>query len=107
MKSNMSERKKTKIITTSTSQAKPTHKRTASRVQTEETVEMLFKKKNFYFVFGGLVLMALGFILMAGGKMPSPEVWDASLIYSFRIVFIAPLVILIGLGLNIYAVFTK
>ena len=103
----MSERKKTKIITTSTSQAKPIQKRTISRGQIEEPVEMFFKKKNFYFVFGGLALMALGFILMAGGKMPSPEVWDESLIYSFRIVFIAPLVILLGLGMNIYAVFIK
>lgn len=107
MKSNMSERKKTKIITTSTSQAKPIHKRSSIRGKIEEPVEMLFKKKNFYFVFGGLVLMALGFILMSGGKMPSPEVWDDNLIYSVRRVFIAPLVILIGLGLNVYAVFIK
>jgi len=104
----MSQAKKSrKIITTSSKQS--TKSRASFGAKKEiEAQEMLFKPKNFYFVIGGLVVMALGFMLMAGGKAnPSPDVFDADSLYSFRRVFLAPLVILIGLGLNVYAIFKK
>ena len=106
---NMSEKRKTKIIKSSTSQQKTPRKRvlTKSQLAKIQPVEMLFKKENFYFIFGGLALIAIGFALMSGGHMPSSNVWDDSLIYSFRRVFIAPLVILIGIGVSIFAVFKK
>ena len=101
------DRKSKKIISTTVSQKK-TQKHSLNRNKiAEESIEMLFKKKNFYFVFAGLALMVLGFVLMSGGNMPSSDVWDDNLIYSFRRVFLAPLIILIGLGLNIYAIFVK
>ncbi len=106
----MSEKRKTKIITTQ-SKPTPSKKRAAVKRQFEtidrQPVEMLFRKQNFYFVFAGLILIALGFLMMSGGHMPSPDVWDDSLIYSPVRVFWAPLVILIGLGLNIYAIFKR
>ncbi len=106
----MSEKRKTKIISTQ-SQSKSTNKRAVPKkhinVKETQTVEMLFKKQNYYLIFAGLILIALGFLLMSGGHMPSPDVWDDSLIYSSRRVFLAPFVILIGLGLNIYAIFKK
>ena len=106
----MSEKRKTKIITTQASK-KENIKRAVPKKRTGykevQEVEMLFKKENYYFVLAGLVIMAIGFVLMSGGHMPSSDVWDDSLIYSFRRVFLAPLVILIGLGLNIYAIFKK
>ena len=55
----------------------------------------------------GLALIGLGMLLMSGGSMPSPDVWDEDIIYSTRRTLIAPLVILIGLGLQIYAIFAK
>ena len=73
----------------------------------QATEEMLFKRRNYYFVFAGLALIALGFLLMAGGKMPSPDVWDESLIYSPRRIILAPIVILGGLVLVILAIFRK
>jgi len=39
--------------------------------------------------------------------MPSPEVWDESLIYSGRRITLAPMVILAGLIVNVYAIFVK
>ena len=58
-------------------------------------------------MLGGLALIFLGLMLMAGGNMPSADVWDESLIYSTRRTLIAPILILAGLSLQIVAIFTK
>lgn len=109
MNTKMSDTKRTKkIITTKTQNSTRTSKSYVGLTKEVNSVEMLFKKQNFYFVIGGLVIMAIGFVLMAGGDAnPSPDVFDADSLYSFRRVFLAPLVILIGLALNIYAIFKK
>jgi hypothetical protein len=39
--------------------------------------------------------------------MPSPDVWDDSIIYSFRRTVLAPIVIIIGLVVEIFAIFKK
>ncbi|MDG2450526.1 MAG: DUF3098 domain-containing protein [Saprospiraceae bacterium] len=67
--------------------------------------ELAFGKSNFQLVIVGLVLMALGMILMMGGGMPSPDVWDESLIYSFRRITLAPILIIAGLIVEIFAIF--
>ncbi|MEE9373987.1 MAG: DUF3098 domain-containing protein [Saprospiraceae bacterium] len=74
-----------------------------SKVNTVE--ELSFGKKNFQLVILGIVLIAVGMLLMMGGGMPSPEVWDESRIYSFRRITLAPIVIIAGLIIEIYAIF--
>jgi len=69
--------------------------------------QFLFGRKNFMFMFIGLGLIALGMLLMSGGSMPSPDVWDEDIIYSTRRTLIAPIVILAGLAMQIYAIFVK
>jgi hypothetical protein len=71
------------------------------------SVSFLMGKRNFMFMGIGLVFLVLGFILMLGGGMPDPDTWDESLIYSHRRITLAPILILIGLGIQIYAIFTK
>lgn len=68
---------------------------------------MLYGKKNYMIMLGGVALIFIGYLLMAGGSMPSPDVWDDNVIYSTRRTLIAPIVILAGLGLQIYAIFSK
>jgi len=82
-------------------------KSTSSLKETSATSEFLFGRKNFMFMLIGLALIGLGMLLMAGGSMPSPEVWDEDIIYSTRRTLIAPIVILIGLAMQIYAIFVK
>lgn len=47
--------------------------------------------------------MALGFILMSGGGSDDPNVFNPD-IYSFRRIRLAPTLVLIGLGIEIYAI---
>ncbi|TVR82709.1 MAG: DUF3098 domain-containing protein [Saprospirales bacterium] len=68
---------------------------------------MLFGRESFKWMFIGLALIAAGLILMMGGSMPSPDVWDESLIYSHRRTTIAPFLILAGLILQFVAIFKK
>lgn len=66
---------------------------------------LTYGKEQIKWMLIGIGFIVLGMILMSGGGMPSPEVWDESLIYSHRRLTLAPIAILIGLGLQIYAIF--
>ncbi|MET1258842.1 DUF3098 domain-containing protein [Flagellimonas sp. DF-77] len=65
--------------------------------------EFIFQKKNYVFLFIGLACIALGFILMSGGGSDDPNVFNPE-IYSFRRIRLAPTLVLIGLGIQIYAI---
>ncbi|MEZ4809542.1 MAG: DUF3098 domain-containing protein [Allomuricauda sp.] len=65
--------------------------------------EFVFQKKNYIFLFIGLAFIALGFILMSGGGSDDPNVFNPN-IYSFRRIHLAPTLILIGLGIQVYAI---
>lgn len=69
--------------------------------------EMTFGKVTFKWMGIGVGLMALGYIMMLGGHNEDPNVWDESVIYNWRILNLAPILILSGLGLQIYAIFKK
>jgi len=64
-----------------------------------------FGRENFKWVAIGVALIALGMLLMMGGYNDNPEVWDESKIYSMRRILLAPIVILVGLGVQVYAIF--
>ena len=65
--------------------------------------EFLFGKKNYIFMFIGLAVIALGFILMAGGGSENPAVFNEE-IYNWRRIRLAPTLIIIGLAIEIYAI---
>ena len=65
--------------------------------------EFIFQKKNYLFMFIGLALIALGFILMSGGGSDDPNVFNDD-IYNFRRIRLAPTLVLIGLGIEVYAI---
>ena len=67
----------------------------------------IFGSKNFKFMLLGIGLIGLGMILMLGGHMPSPDVWDESLIYSPVRTVISPIVILSGIAMQFFAIFAK
>ncbi|MCR9227474.1 MAG: DUF3098 domain-containing protein [Flavobacteriaceae bacterium] len=67
------------------------------------TKDFVFQKKNYLFLFIGIAFIALGFILMSGGGSDDPEVFNPE-IYNFRRIRLAPTLILIGLGIQVYAI---
>jgi len=54
----------------------------------------------------GIVCIALGFILMAGGGSDNPDVFNEE-IYNWRRIRLAPTLVIIGLGIQIYAILTS
>ena len=65
-----------------------------------------FGKRNYRFMIIGIIFIALGFILMSGGGSDDPNVFNDE-IYSFRRIRIAPLIVIIGFAIEIYAILTK
>lgn len=65
--------------------------------------EFIFQKKNYTFMFIGIAFIALGFILMSGGGSDDPNVFNPD-IYNFRRIRLAPTLVLIGLGIEVYAI---
>ena len=67
----------------------------------------LFTKDNYIWMIAGIIVMAIGIILMAGGKSDDPNVFKENEVYSVRRITIAPILILLGLGVEVYAIFKK
>lgn len=68
-------------------------------------VGQLFDKENFTWMLIGVAILILGFVLMAGGGSEDPNVFNSSEVYSPRRITIAPIIILIGIVVEIYAIF--
>ena len=66
----------------------------------------LFEKKNYVIMVIGLLVIALGFVLMAGGGSDDPNVFNEE-IYNFRRIRLAPTLVLIGFAIEIYAILVK
>lgn len=63
----------------------------------------IFEKRNYQFMLIGATIIALGFILMAGGGSEDPTIFNPE-IYSWRRIRLAPALILIGFGFQVYAI---
>ena len=68
--------------------------------------EFLFGANNYKILIIGLVVIALGFILMSGGANDNPNVFNEE-VYNFRRIRLAPTVVLIGFGITIYSILAK
>lgn len=55
----------------------------------------------------GGVVMIIGLLLMAGGKSEDPTVFDYNEVYSTRRITIAPIVLMLGLLIEMYAIMRK
>ena len=66
-----------------------------------------FGKSNYKWMLIGAACIVIGMFLMSGGKSPNPDVFNADEVYSFRRITLAPIVIIIGFIIEIYAIFKK
>jgi hypothetical protein len=67
----------------------------------------LFGKENYIWIIAGIIVMAIGILLMAGGNSDDPNVFNENEVYSKRRITIAPILILLGLAMEIFAIFRK
>jgi hypothetical protein len=67
----------------------------------------LFGKENYKWMIIGLVVIIAGILLMIGGKSEDPNQFNPKEVYSFRRITLAPILILAGLGLEVFAIFRK
>ena len=69
----------------------------------EQKQEFLFGKSNYTILLIGIGVIALGFILMSGGGSDDPAVFSDA-IFNFRRIRLAPTMVLIGFGIEVYAI---
>jgi len=67
----------------------------------------LFTRDNYIWMLAGVVVMTLGFILMAGGKSADPTKFNDDEIYSTTRITIAPILIMAGFVIEIFAIMRK
>lgn len=58
--------------------------------------DFAFGKQNYILIAVGTALAILGYILMSGGGSDDPKVFSEEL-FSFRRMYVAPILILVGL----------
>jgi len=106
---DLAERKETTTGSTQNT-AKKEEMQTATKTYWEKKyekpqAELLYGKQHFMLIGVGLSLLLIGFFLMTGGNMPDENTWEPSAIYSFTRITLAPLLVLLGLGVVGYALF--
>jgi len=55
----------------------------------------------------GVGIIAIGMLLMVGGRSKDPNTFNYDEVYSTLRISVAPVLIIIGLGIEIYAIFKK
>ncbi len=88
--------------------SKPTtYTSTASKEKKTLPLAPLFTKDNYLWMIIGGVIIAIGLFLMSGGKNQDPAVFDTNVVYSFTRITVAPILIVGGLIVEIFAIFKK
>lgn len=65
-----------------------------------------FTRENYKWVIIGLAVILVGFILMIGGNSDDPNVFNEG-IFNFRRLTLAPILVLIGFCIELYAIMKK
>ncbi len=77
-------------------------------INTEEKKEttMVFSLVNYILMGAGLVLLAIGYILLAGGGSDDPNVFNPAM-FDTRRLYVAPILIVLGFVVEIAAIMYK
>jgi hypothetical protein len=70
------------------------------------TADFAFGRENYRLMLIGLALIVVGFLLMIGGGSDDPNVFNPD-IFSFRRLTLAPLLVLAGYVVEIFAIMKK
>jgi len=89
-----------KVVTTTTT-------KTAEPAMKHHSSLPLFEKDNYMWMAIGAVVIAIGMFLMSGGKNANPSEFDYKTVYSTTRITVAPILIIAGLVIEIYAIFKR
>jgi len=67
----------------------------------------LFNKQNYMWMAIGGVVLVIALLMMAGGKSPDPKVFNYNEVYSGRRITVAPILLMAGLLIEVYAIMRK
>ena len=85
-------------------------KATATKVETPKLKadnSPIFSKGNYLLMGVGAAIIIIGMMIMAGGKSSDPKVFDYNEVYSKTRITLAPILIIIGILVEVYAIFKK
>lgn len=72
-----------------------------------DDLPLVFGKANYLIMLVGALLMVAGYLAMTGGGSSDPNVFPREEIYSFRRITLGPILVLLGLALQVPAIFYK
>ncbi len=81
-------------------------KKQVKGISDKKGMELAFHKQNYIYMLIGLGLLALGFLLMIGGGSDTITKFSPS-IFDFRRITLAPILILSGYGVELYAIMKR
>jgi hypothetical protein len=78
----------------------------AKKKTEEHTADLAFGRENYRMLLIGLAFIVAGFVLMIGGGSDDPKVFNQA-IFNFQRLTLAPLLILAGYVIEIFAIMKK
>lgn len=73
----------------------------------KQPYKLTYGKQNYILLSAGVLLVIIGFLLMIGGGSENPDVFQKEELFSFRRITMAPIIVLSGYGVIIYAILKK
>lgn len=74
--------------------------------EADNSKKLPFTKMNYILVVAGVLLIALGMLLMIGGGSSDPDVFNEKM-FNFQRITLSPILILLGFVVELVAIFWK
>ena len=75
--------------------------------QNTAVTPFIFDRTNYVIMIAGVLVILVGFMLMSGGATTDPNIFPKEELYSFRRITLAPIVVMIGFGIEIFAILKR
>jgi len=90
-----------------TVQTKAKQTTVSASVKQAPAIPFIFDSKNYIIMAVGVGIILIGFMLMSGGATTDPNVFPKEDLYSFRRITLAPIVVMLGFAIEIYAILRR
>ena len=81
-------------------------KKWSNKIEDKNDKAMPLTMRNYVLMIVGAVVIVLGFVLMAGGTVATPEEFSYD-IFSWRRITLAPILVVAGFAFEIYAILKR